>query len=242
MFKDHRDGTAPLRIPRLRSYLLGSAGNGKSKTLKTCVRHIRRLFQRENIDATVALTAYTGVAAFNMKFGAKTACSAFNIGRGKFEKELTGQRQRQCEVTWKSVVLLIVDAISFIGKAFFAQMHHRVRQGKRELWERALVADGFKYEDIRDWGNMSIILVGDFGQLDSINDWSFFDTEATYHRAPSRLRGQWGYARQGHVLLELFSEAVVFREAHRSKEDQWWTKSCLDLCNFELRCREHWES
>ena len=121
VFKDHRDGTAPFRIALLRSYLVGSAGSGKSKTLKTCVRHIRRLFQRENIDATVALTAYTGVAAFNMKFGAKIACLLFNIsGRGQFQKELTGQRQRQCEETWKSVVLLIVDEISFIGKTFFA--------------------------------------------------------------------------------------------------------------------------
>ena len=43
------------------------------------VQHLRLLFQRAGVAATVELTAYTGVAAFNIGFGAKTACSSFRV-------------------------------------------------------------------------------------------------------------------------------------------------------------------
>ena len=67
------------RLPKLRTWLGGSAGSGKSTTLKTVVQHMRLLFQRAGVDATVELTAYTGVAAFNIGFGAKTAGSSFRV-------------------------------------------------------------------------------------------------------------------------------------------------------------------
>ena len=66
-------------VPLLRTYLGGSAGSGKSTTLRTVLQHLRLLFQKEGVSATVELIANTGVAAFNIGFGAKTACSAFNF-------------------------------------------------------------------------------------------------------------------------------------------------------------------
>ena len=106
-------------IPVLRSFLCGSAGSGKSTTIRTTVQHMRLLFQTEGIDAKVELTAYTGVAAFNIGFGAKTACSAFQIfPNAAWKKELQGDALRRLEQTWANVVLLIVDEVSFIGRAF----------------------------------------------------------------------------------------------------------------------------
>ena len=76
------------RPPRLRTWLCGSAGSGKTRTLKTIVQHVRLLFQLEDVDATVELTAYSGIAAFNIGFGAKTCCSSFSIsGTGAWKKE-----------------------------------------------------------------------------------------------------------------------------------------------------------
>ena len=65
------------RVPLLRSYLCGSAGSGKSTTLCTVLQHLRLIIQKEGVETTVELTAHTGAAAFNIGFGAKTACSAF---------------------------------------------------------------------------------------------------------------------------------------------------------------------
>ena len=78
-YRTVRDTGSPLVVPTLRTWLGGSAGSGKSTTLKTIVQHIRLSFQKADIDATVELTAYTGVAAFNIGFGAKTACSIFHV-------------------------------------------------------------------------------------------------------------------------------------------------------------------
>ena len=130
-----RDRRKLKRVPLLRSYLGGSAGSGKSTTLRTVLQHLRLLFQKEGVEAGVELTAYTGVAAFNIGFGAKTACSAFRIfPNAAFKKELKGEQFRALEKQWENVVLLIVDEVSFIGRAFFHRMHCRLQQAKRAFF------------------------------------------------------------------------------------------------------------
>ena len=74
--KRARPGQKLKRVPLLRCFLAGSAGSGKSTTLRTVLQHLRLKFQEARIEAEVELTAYTGVAAFNVGFGAKTACTA----------------------------------------------------------------------------------------------------------------------------------------------------------------------
>ncbi len=167
-------------IPKIRTWLGGSAGSGKSTTLKTIVHHMRLLFREEGVDAKVELTAYTGVAAFNIGFGAKTACSNFRVfPKGVFKKELSGAEARRLEEQWRNVELLIVDEISFIGRAFFDRMHIRLQQAKRSHFSEKACDPGKC-----TFGDLSIILVGDFGQLEPIDDWSLCDSEATFQSTP----------------------------------------------------------
>ena len=226
-------------VPLLRSYLCGSAGSGKSTTLRTIVQHVRLVFQTEQIDAKIALTAYTGVAAFNIGFGAKTACSAFQIfPKATWKPELAGDAFRRLEDTWGNVALLIVDEVSCIGKAFFAKMHFRLQQGKRRNFSEAGL-DPNRYV----FGDISLILVGDFGQLEPIDDWSMCDTEATYKTCPKNMRHLWKHGLHGKLLLEKFDEAVILSNIHRSKDDLWWTESCLRLRDFECEFKKdyyHW--
>ena len=80
------------RPPKLRARLGGSAWSGKSTSLRTVAQRLRLLFQREGVDATVELTAYTGVAAFNIGFGARTACSSFHVfPNAAWKNELSGE-------------------------------------------------------------------------------------------------------------------------------------------------------
>ena len=149
------------KIPKIRSWLCGSAGSGKSTTLKTIVQHLRLKFQSAKVPATVELTAYTGVAAFNIGFGAQTACSSFQASpNAAWRKELTGEKLKRLEKQWEHVALLIVDEISFIGSAFFPQMHHRLQQGKRRYFSEMAVDP-----ERAIFGDLSFILVDDFGQL-----------------------------------------------------------------------------
>ena len=212
-------------LPLLRIWLGGSAGSGKSTTLRTCVQQLRLLFMKRGIPAKVELTAYTGVAAFNIGFGARTACSAFQVfPNAKWKAELQGDRLRKLEDVWRDVVLLIIDEISFIGRALFARMHFRLQQAKRaDFSETGLDPNDFTF------GNMSMILVGDFGQLDPIDDWSMCDTEASYANCPKNIRHLWRHACHGKLLVNTFTEAIMLTSIHRSKEDLWWTESCLRL-------------
>ncbi len=68
-------------------------------------------------------------------------------------------------------VLLIIDEIPFIGRALFARMHYRTQQGKRRFFSESAL-DPTKHS----FGDLSIILVGDFDQLEPINDWSLCDS------------------------------------------------------------------
>ena len=202
--------------------------------MRTVLQHLRLLFQKENVQATVELTAYTGVAAFNIGFGAKTACSAFNIfPNAKFQKELKGDKFRVLEKQWENVVLLIVDEVSFIGRAFFYRMHCRLQQAKRGYFaELGCDPDGSHF------GDVSIILVGDFGQLEPINDISLCDDETTYKTCPKSIWNLWGHAQAGRQLLESFKEAIMLGRIHRSEDDLWWTQSCLRLRDFEMDFNE----
>ena len=66
------------------------------------------------MGATVALTAYTGVAAFNIGFGARTACAAFHLfPNAPWRVELQGEAFRKLESQWGNVVLHIIDEMSF---------------------------------------------------------------------------------------------------------------------------------
>ena len=204
-------------VPLLRSYLCGSAGSGKTTTLCTFLQHLRLLFQKEGVAATVELTAYTGVAAFNIGFGAKTACSAFRIfPSSTFKKEVSGESLRVLEKQWENVVLLIVDEVSFIGRAFLHRMHCRSQQAKRAYFAQR----GLNPEK-HDFGAISMILVGDFGQLQPIEDISLFDDEMQYATCPKSMWKVWAAAQSGRDLLESFKEAFGLARIHRSKDDRW---------------------
>ena len=128
---------------------------------------------KRNILAKVGLTAYTGVAAFNIGFGARTACSAFQVfPQAAWKSELAGDALRKLEDFWENVVLLIIDEISFIGRCLFARMHFRTQQAKQSCFsEHGLDPSDFTL------GNLSMILLGVLGQLEHIDDWSMCDTE-----------------------------------------------------------------
>ena len=218
----------PRDIPILKSWFCGSAGSGKSMTLKTIVHHLRSLFAEAGVPAKVQLTAYTGVAAFNIGFGAKTTCSGFQIfPNATFSTQLSHKAVKKLEKDWENVELLVVDEISFIGRALFYRMHLRLQQGRRgHFAQTASSAENHQF------GSTSIILVGDFGQLEPIDDFSLCDLLPDYTKCPKAVQHLWGHAQHGCKLASLFKEAICLKRIHRSGTDAWWTRSCLLLRNL----------
>ena len=197
------------------------------------MQHARLYFQEQAVAATIELTAYTGVAAFNLGFGARTSCSGFQVfPNAAWKTELEGDAFRRLEQQWGHVALLFIDEISFIGRAFFARVHYRLQQAKRRFFSEAgLDPNNFTFGDI------SMILVGDFGQLEPIDDWSMCDNESRYKDTPKRLLHLWRHAEYGKELLKTFKEAFMLTRIHRSKDDLWWTESCLRLRDFSCSKR-----
>ena len=95
------------------------------------------------------------------------------------------------------MVLLIVDEVSIIGRSFCVRMHFRLQQGRRQFFNEA----GFDPNRFT-FGHVSIILVGDLGQLEPIDDRSMCNTEETYKDCPARLRHLWKHQLHGKMLLE----------------------------------------
>ena len=129
------------------------------------------------------------------------------------------------------MALLIVDEVSFIGTGFFHKMHCRLQRAKRSYFaERGLDPDLYTF------GDVSIILVGDFGQLEPIGDVSLCDTETTRHTCPHDVNPaqNWGHVHNGRLLLRGFTEAFMLKQIHRSKDDLWWAQSGLRLRDFQM--------
>ena len=76
----------------LRMLLLGSAGTGKSRTVRAIVKGVRtRVMKRrrhtaEEVQLSTALGAPTGCASFHMKYGARTLHRLFGFGVGRFQR------------------------------------------------------------------------------------------------------------------------------------------------------------
>ena len=106
-------------------------------------------------------------------------------------------------------------------------MHFRLQHAKRRFFsEAAPDPHGFTFGDI------AIILVGDYGQLEPIGDWSMCDLEATLQSCPKNIRHLWPHAFPGKLLIRTFEDAVILKKIHRSRDDMWWTESCLRLRDF----------
>ena len=131
---------------------------------------------------------------------------------------------RRLELAWQNVILLIVDEVSFIGRSFFAKTHFRLQQARRGHFSEATKDPNYSL-----FGDISVLLVGDLGQQEPIDDWSLCDNESTYATCPAKQRHLWKHNLQGRNLLKSFDEAIVLRQIHRSREDMWWTESCLLL-------------
>ncbi len=187
------------------------------------------MFKKANVPARIALTAYTGIAAFNIGFGARTTSSGFHIfPKRAWRAELKGEAAKLLESQWKSVELLIVDEISFIGQILFTRMHYCMTQGRRDYFARTK-----KIALDHAFGNASVVLVGDFGQLDPIEDFSLCSKEApTTLNGKSLTHEQKKHAYIGRTLTNLFREAIVLRRIHRSGDDKDWTEACLRLRNL----------
>ena len=161
------------------------------------------------------ITAYLGIAAFNIK--ELTLHTVFQLPiRGKRNSDLNGRSLQRLQISLKNARYIIIDEFAVIGEKLFGWIDRGCRQA-------TCVNQPF--------GGLSIILVGDVGQLPSVGD------KVLYHSKPLVEVGL-----QGYLSYREFRVVVKLRQNERAKELS--EEKFRDL-QFRLRdgqsTKEDWE-
>ena len=170
----------------LRLIIYGISGTGKTYVIKA----LSNLLGRRCL-----LTATTGMAA--QLTNAKTIHSVAALPISNVpsdENELSGQRLRALQDAFEGVKYVVIDEMSMMGQRTFGYVDLRLRQATGELNEF--------------FGGLSIILVGDFGQLPPVGD------------APMYVQPNTSSLRQrGYVAYRQFTDVVVLERVQRQVGD-----------------------
>ena len=142
--------------------ILGGGGTGKSYLIEYLVGKLRA--QKK----TVAVTAMTGLAAFNI--GGSTVHSFAGIGLGTCPVDALIKKVRSrpnSRRNWVDTDVLVIDEISMMSKELFDVLDTVGRVVRRCTDE--------------PWGGLQVIGVGDFGQLPPVRADYCFDSPMFPH-------------------------------------------------------------
>lgn len=131
-------------------FITGSAGTGKSVLIEQICRELRAM------KKSVALTASTGLAAFQLGMGASTlhAFAGVGLGQDSAQKLFEHLQKRPTKLKlWRATDVLIVDEFSMISADFFTKLDFIARR----------VRGCPKF-----FGGIQFISVGDYFQCPSV--------------------------------------------------------------------------
>lgn len=133
-------------------FFTGAAGTGKSVLLRRIISDLRR---RSVGYGKVAVTASTGIAAFNI--GGSTVHRFAGIGLGKEDKDALLKRVRANRLVkrrWQTIQTLIIDEISMVPAELLDKLDYIARKVRRQ--------------PNKAFGGIQVIFTGDFFQLPPI--------------------------------------------------------------------------
>lgn len=175
--------------------ICGTAGSGKTYLIGA---------MKQLLGSNSLVFAPTGVAADNI--GGSTYQSKLPMPRDKHTLDVAdvrlpvaSKRLQQLEADFVDIKYIIVDEMSMVGRRSLGQIDELLRQAKGNQ---------------QPFGGISVLLVGDHGQLPPVKDHRAYDWEGVRHR----IRSQQGrkldsapyYQYHGTKMYELLTENVFF--------------------------------
>ena len=213
-------------FPPLKIKLLGVAGTGKSRTIKTLVQEFNKVMLKsdlpENVHGKIKMCAPTGVAAFNIGCGAASVHKTFSIPVRADLKDLTGEKQKQLELDFENVWLVIIDEISMVGCEMFAKINDRLIQAKLDDNNRISKAQKDQSLLKPAFGGIGMVLCGDFGQLVPIMQKSLMDNIPDHDASSENKR----FSNKGKTLIDQFKISIILTKQHRQNKGIY-TELCL---------------
>lgn len=133
-------------------FFTGSAGTGKSYTLRKIISTLQSMYDPK----TVHVTASTGVAATNIGGTTLHSYAAIGLGNEPVEQIVNKvSKYRGVAERWRNTRVLIVDEVSMIPTDFFVKLDAIARRLRNNLG--------------KPFGGIQMVLSGDFLQLPSID-------------------------------------------------------------------------
>lgn len=146
-------------------FISGGAGTGKSHLIRTIVQTANKLLRvgQGEDDIVVMVSAFTGVAAFNIE--GHTLHSAFSLPVNQSKRDdyirLSGEQLSSMRAKLGNLSLLIIDEISMVGADHLYTVHRRLSE--------IMTSD-------EPFGGISVLAVGDLSQLPPVAQRPVFDT------------------------------------------------------------------
>ena len=173
--------------------LNGTAGTGKSYL----IRALATFFGDQ-----IRITATTGVASFNIH--GQTICSLLKLPiRKKNKNDLSGEQLTKLQSNLRNVKMIVVDEYTMLGCEALSWIDRRLKQGTG-------VSD-------KPFGGISIILVGDPGQLPPVMDAHLYNPKKNIE------------SQAGHLLYTLFKNVIKLSVVKRQEGDDEDQQKFRDL-------------
>ena len=186
----------------LQMYVSGVGGTGKSFLIKTVRALVTKMWEEETRSTLCAVTAPTGLAAFNV--GGVTIHRLLQLpieheGRGAGYWKLPKETLKVMRMSLSKLKLLIIDEVSMVSSLNLAYIHLRLDEiFAKDEW----------------FGGVNVLFVGDILQLQPVNGAAVF--EKVNNRS---IRNKLGCM----TSVNIWQENVVYDELtinKRQKKDQ----------------------
>ena len=145
--------------------VLGTAGTGKTTTVRAAVAAVR--MDAQHFDAAI-MVAHTGVAANNMGIGSTTVDTFFKLGGENKDVDLTSEKADVFTEMVRYARMLVIDEISMINPEQFCMMHRRLEQAAKQIFREMNPGQQVPHS-FGGFGGLMVIVVGDFGQIPPVS-------------------------------------------------------------------------
>ena len=202
--------------------LLGTAGTGKTTTVRAAVEEVRT--QCCAFDAVI-MVAHTGVAANNMGIGALTIDTFFKLAGENKEQDLTSEAADAFVAMVRQARMLVIDEISMVNPEQLLMISRRLEQAAKQIFRERY--DREPPDSFGGFGGLIVVLVGDFGQIPPVRAESLMQP---LHQASIKKNKQSQSKNlQGKLLFRSISTVVQLRRIYRQKEADAFKDSTMNL-------------